>query len=186
MLNQRDSMPKREPQFQNWGLEDVKTQWDEDREELVIESSIETIGSWGFGTDELVVFTGMTEDIPPLGFVLKEEELLQNEDEQLKEDETVMSHVQKFVVVGGREELACLRGQEKLVGHIFETATIVEDQSFTLIEDEDAVLGELEVIQEEGRQLLKIAQEEEEEHAEFKLQHADDVKQVKNEWLNCL
>ena len=34
--------------------------------------------------------------------------------------------------------------------------------------------------------MLKIAKAEEEEHAEFKLQHADDVRQVQNEWLNCL
>lgn len=31
MLNQLDSIQERRPQFLNWGLHNVKTQWDEDR-----------------------------------------------------------------------------------------------------------------------------------------------------------
>ena len=99
---------------------------------------------------------------------------LQNEDEQLKECETVLSHVKELVIsTDGREELACLNSQEKTVRQTFAAATTIENQSFTLIEDENAALEELDVIsrinQEEGRQLLKIAKAEEEEHAEFKL-----------------
>ena len=71
----------------------MKTQWDEDRKELMIKSSVGTIGSWGFGTDELAVFTGMTENNPSFEVDLKGDGLLQNEDEQLEEDETIMSHV---------------------------------------------------------------------------------------------
>ena len=54
----------------------MKTQWDEDRKELLIESSVGTIGSWGFGIDEVAVFIGKAEDNPSLGAILKEEELL--------------------------------------------------------------------------------------------------------------
>ena len=64
-------MQEGQPQFQNWGLQNVKTQWDEDGKELMIESSVGTIGSWGFGTDEVVVLTGKAEDNPSLGVVLE-------------------------------------------------------------------------------------------------------------------
>ena len=72
MLNQQDSIQERKPQFKNWGLQNVKTQWDEDRKELLIESSVGTIGSWGFGTNEVAVLTGKAEDNPSLGVVLEE------------------------------------------------------------------------------------------------------------------
>ena len=78
------------------------------KEELVTGSSIKTIESCDLNFDNLAMLAGTTEDNPSLGVVL-------NEDEQLKEDEIVMSHVQKFVVVGGREEFACLNSQEKTV-----------------------------------------------------------------------
>ena len=59
MLNNQDSIQEGEPQFQNWGLQNVKMQGNEDsedflglvrdlelhKEELVTGSSIETIGS---------------------------------------------------------------------------------------------------------------------------------------------
>ena len=39
---------------------------------------------------------------------------MQNEDEQLNEDETAMSHMQeKIVAIGSREELTCLNNQGK-------------------------------------------------------------------------
>ena len=104
-----------------------------------------------------------------------------------------MSHVQKIVAVGSREELAHSNSQEKIGEKVvrqnfgaanFGAATAVENHSFALKKGENAKLEELEVIQEEGRQLLRISREEEEEHAEFKLQHVDNEKQ--NRWLKCL
>ena len=47
------------------------------RENLVTESTSETIGSCDFEADNLIVVTGDTEDSPLLGIVLEEEELLQ-------------------------------------------------------------------------------------------------------------
>ena len=112
----------------------MRTQWDEARKELMIKSSVGTIGSWGFGPDELVMFTGKIENKPSFEVVLEgdvllqkegdeaimhpvkelvvptndeEKELLQNEDEQLEEDETIMTHGQKLVAIGSRKELAC-------------------------------------------------------------------------------
>ena len=76
MLNQQDSIQERKPQFQNWGLQNVKTQWDEDKKEFMIKSSVGTIGSWGFGTDELVVLTGKAETNPSFEVVLRGDGLL--------------------------------------------------------------------------------------------------------------
>ena len=50
----------------------METQWDEDRKELMIESSVGTSGSWGFGTDEVAMLTGKAEDNPSLRVVLEE------------------------------------------------------------------------------------------------------------------
>ena len=95
-----------------------------------------------------------------------------NEDEPLKnEDETVMSHMQKFVAISSREESTCLNSQEKVeekvVWQTVRATTVVENQRFSLTEDEYIVARELDliagVIQEEGRQLLKIAKAEEED-----------------------
>ena len=108
----------------------MKTQWDEDRKELMIESSVWTIRSWGFGTNELDMLTGKAENNPSFEVFLKgdvllqkeedeaimhpvkeifvptdgkEKELFQNEDEQLEEDETIMSHGWKLVAIVSRE-----------------------------------------------------------------------------------
>ena len=102
MLNNQDSIQEGEPQFQNWGLQNVKMQGNEDsedflslgrdlgllRKELVTESSSETIGSYDFETDNLAVLTSTAEDNPSFGVVSDTDELLQK-----KEGETIMSHV---------------------------------------------------------------------------------------------
>ena len=123
--------------------------------------------------------TGKAEDNPSLGVVLEEEELLQNEDEQLSEDETAMSHMQEIVAIDSKEEVACSNSPGKIEENVWQTvgaATTVENQSFTLTEDEDTVARELDliagVIQEEGRQLLKISKTKEED-VEPELQHID-------------
>ena len=66
---------------------------------------------------------------------------------------------------------------------------MMKNQNSTLIEDEGTVVEELDLIarinQDDDGQLLKIFKDEE-EYAELKLQHTDDVRQVQNEWLKCL
>ena len=71
--------------------------------DLVIGSSNETIGSCNFGIDNLIVFIGIAEDNPSFGNVLKEED-------------TVMFHMQKLVTIDDKEELAFLNNKENDVG----------------------------------------------------------------------
>lgn len=136
----------------------------------MIESSIKTIGSCELKFDKLVVLTSMVEKNPSFGVVLKDDEFLQKE-----EGEAIMPPVNELVIsANDREELACSNSQEKVeekvVRQAFGITTALENQSFTLIEN--TVFEGLEVIniiiQEEGRQLLKIAKAEEED-AEPKL-----------------
>ena len=87
----------------------------------MIESSVGTIGSWSFGTDEVAVLTSKAEDNPSLGVVLEEEELLQNEDEQLNEDETAMSHMQEIVATNSKEELACSNSPKNIEEAVWKT-----------------------------------------------------------------
>ena len=146
-------------------------------------SSNETIGYCDFEIDNLTVFTGVAEDNPSLGVVLDEDELLQK-----KEGEAIMSHVKELVTtIDDKKELICLMDKEKTGGQNFGTTTMLENQNFILIEDEDTVLEELKLIarinQEEGRQLLEIVKEEEKEYVETSLQHIDEM--LENRWLNC-
>lgn len=53
---------------------------------------------------------GDVEDNPSLGIVSREEELLQ------KDDEILMSHMQKLVSMSENKELACLNIQVKTMG----------------------------------------------------------------------
>ena len=134
MLNWQDSMQEREDFLS------LRKYLELQKQEIVIESSIEAIRSYGLEPDNLAVLTGTVEENPSLGVVL-------NEDEQLKEGETVMSHVKElFISADDKKELACLNSQEKTVRQTFGAATAVENQSFTLIEDENATLEELDLI----------------------------------------
>ena len=94
------------------------------KEDLVTGSSNETIGSCDFEIDNLIVLTGVAEDNPSLGVVLKE-------------DATIVSHMQKLVTVDDREELTCLNSQEKTIGQTFKTATVMKNQNSIMIKDED-------------------------------------------------
>ena len=78
-----------------------------DLELQTTESTSKTIGSCDFDAENLIEFTGDVEDSPSFGIVLEGGEQLQ------VEDETVMSHMQKFVTIGDKKELACLYSQEK-------------------------------------------------------------------------
>ena len=86
----------------------MKTQWDEDRKELMIESSVGTIGSWSVGNDELVMFTGMTEKNPSLEVVLKGDGLVQKE-----EDEAIMPPVKELVVPTYDKEKELLQNEDE-------------------------------------------------------------------------
>ena len=80
-------MQEGEPQFQNWGLQNVKVQGNEDsedflslgkdlelrKEELVTGSSTETMGSCTVEFDNLTIISGVIEDNPSLGVVLGED-----------------------------------------------------------------------------------------------------------------
>ena len=59
----------------------------------MIESSVWTIRSWGFGTDELAMLTGKEENSPSFEVFMKGDELLQKE-----EDEAIMRPVKEIVV----------------------------------------------------------------------------------------
>ena len=103
-----------------------------------------------------------------------------------------MSHMQEVVATDSKEELACLNSQgkfkENTVWQTVGAATTVENQSFTLTEDEDIVARELDLIagvnQGEGRQLRKISMAEEED-AEPELQHGEDLFGQRR-WRECL
>ena len=109
-----------------------------------------------------------SEDIPSLGIVL-EEELLQ------KEDETIMSHKQRLVTIGDKEELACLYSQEKTVGRNFGTAIVIEDEA-TVFEELDLIAR---INQDYDGQFLKIVEGEDGGYAGVNLQHVDEM-------LKCL
>ena len=82
---------KGEPQFQNWGLQSVKIQGNEDseyflglvrdlgflRKEMVTESSSKTIGSYDFAADNLAVLAGIAKDNLSFGVASDTDELLQ-------------------------------------------------------------------------------------------------------------
>ena len=50
-----------------------------------------------------------------------------------------MSHMKELVTVDDKEELACLNSQEKTVGHMFRTDTVMKNHNSILIKDEDTV-----------------------------------------------
>ena len=118
------------------------------RGNLVTESTSETIGSCDFEADNLIVFTGDTEDSPLLGIVLEEEDLLQ------KEGETVMSHKQRLVTMGDKKELACLYSQERTMGQNVGTAIVFEELDLIA-----------RINQDDAGKLLKIVEGEDEGYA---------------------
>ena len=81
------------------------------REELVTRSSIETIGSCYFETDNLIMLTGIVGDNPYLGIFLKEGEIF----------------MQELVTISDKEELACLNSQEKTGRRIFKTDIVMKN-----------------------------------------------------------
>lgn len=87
---------------------------EEDLEMQMTESTNETIGSCDFEADNLIVSIGDVEDRPSFGIVLEGGEQLQ------KEDETVMSHMQRLVTMGDKKKLACLLAKRRLVDKILE------------------------------------------------------------------
>ena len=74
----------------------------------MIESSVGTIGSCSFETDELVVFAGMTENNPSFEVVLKGDGLLQKE-----EGEAIMSPMKELIVPTDEKEKELLQNEDE-------------------------------------------------------------------------
>lgn len=138
----------------------------EQQEDLMIESSSETVGSCDFEIDNLNVFAGVAENNPSLGVLLKEvencqakydEECLSDEDQDEllqqkkfidfllnkgnipEEDETVMSRVKEPVDVEDVKQLVYINSQEKIVGQTLRAVTEVRNQNFIWMKSEEAV-----------------------------------------------
>ena len=103
---------------------------------LSFEVVLSEVGGWKSRCDEECL-AGSDKDE-----VLQQKEIensLSSDQSNANEDEVVMLPMMKPDINKDKEELTCIHSQEKMVGKTSRTVTMMKNQNYTLIEDEEDV-----------------------------------------------